>query len=93
MAGVAQRLRQHPAELQRLTAYQQAIAEVLNSQIQVIVTRPELIRDAATVSRSYGLLSNDALVVALMHANALTSIASHDADFDRVAVLQRFAPM
>ena len=39
-----------------------------------------------------GLLSNDALIVAVMQANGLTRLASHDADFDRVPGLTRYAP-
>jgi predicted nucleic acid-binding protein len=92
IAGIAQRLRRHPVELQQLSAYRQAVDEVLNSHVQVVTARPDLVRSATDVSRQYGLLSNDALVVALMQANSLTSIASHDADFDRVPGLTRYAP-
>jgi hypothetical protein len=31
-------------------------------------------------------------VVAVMHANGLTNLASADADFDRVPALTRYAP-
>ena len=37
-------------------------------------------------------LSGDALVVAIMQAYRITQLASHDADFDRVTGLMRFAP-
>ncbi|MBW3540208.1 MAG: PIN domain-containing protein [Planctomycetes bacterium] len=37
-------------------------------------------------------LTNDALVVAVMQAHGLPDLASHDADFDRVAGLTRYAP-
>jgi predicted nucleic acid-binding protein len=51
-----------------------------------------LIETAAMVSRQTGLLSNDALIVALMQANGLNKLASGDADFDRVPGLTRYAP-
>ena len=47
---------------------------------------------AADVCDQYGLLSNDALVVVLMRRRGLSTLASHDADFDRVPGLTRYAP-
>ena len=46
-----------------------------------------------SLSQQYGLLTNDALTVAVMQANGLTKIASHDTDFDRVPGLTRYAPV
>jgi predicted nucleic acid-binding protein len=43
-------------------------------------------------SRLTGLLSNDALIVAVMQASGLTKLASNDADFDRVPGITRYAP-
>ena len=40
-----------------------------------------------------GLLSNDALLVAVMRHHDLNRLASHDADFDRVPGLMRYAPV
>jgi len=39
------------------------------------------------------LLSNDALIVAVMQANGLANLASNDADSDRVPGLTRYAPV
>ena len=47
---------------------------------------------AAPLSQQAGLLINDALIVALMQANSHTKLASHDADFDRLAGIVRYAP-
>jgi predicted nucleic acid-binding protein len=47
---------------------------------------------AGPVSQHTGLLTNDALVVAVMQANGLTNLASNDADFDRASRLRRYAP-
>ena len=44
------------------------------------------------LSQQIGLLTNDALIVAVMRANGLTKIASNDADFDRVPGITRYAP-
>ena len=39
-----------------------------------------------------GLLTNDTLILALMRHHAVTALAGHDADFDRVAAITRFRP-
>ncbi len=91
-AGIAQRLRKHPAQVQMLTRFRQAVQEVPRLGIQVLTVPPNLLDAAASVSQQTGLLSNDALVVAIMQANGLTALASNDADFDRVPGLSRYAP-
>ena len=48
---------------------------------------------AACLSQQTGLLSNDALLIAVMQANGLTNLASHDSDFDRVPGLTRYTPV
>jgi predicted nucleic acid-binding protein len=37
-------------------------------------------------------LSGDALIIAVMREHGLVSLASHDADFDRVAGIVRYGP-
>ena len=92
-SGIAQRLRQHPVQVQGLIRFRQAIQEVPRYGIQVLTIPSTLIDAAATVSQQTGLLSNDALIVAVMQANGLTHLASNDADFDRVPSITRYAPV
>ena len=92
IAGIAQRLRHHPVQVQQLAGFRQAVEQILQSQIQVLTISPALVAGAAMVSQQTGLLSNDALIVAVMQANGLTNLASSDADFDRVPGLTRYAP-
>jgi len=92
IAGIAQRLKRHPAELQQLSAYRQAIEQVVNSQVQIIAVQPQLVLAATDVTMQRGLLSNDALIVAIMQSNGLSNLARHDADFDRVPGLTRYTP-
>jgi predicted nucleic acid-binding protein len=93
LTGMANRLRRHPAEVQRLTAFRQAIDRVAQSRVQVLATPLPALVDATAISQQTGLLMNDALIVALMRANGLGRLASHDADFDRVPGLTRYAPV
>jgi predicted nucleic acid-binding protein len=90
---VKKRLHQQPAALQTLTGFRTAVEIVLQSRITVLTIAPVLLGSAAVISQRYGLLTNDALTVALMQANGLTRIASHDTDFDRVPGLKRYAPL
>jgi predicted nucleic acid-binding protein len=90
--GIANRLRRHPAEVQTLTAYRQALADIPNFGVGVLTAPPPLILAATAHCRNHGLLMGDALVVALMQSHGLTHLASVDADFDRVSGLTRYAP-
>lgn len=58
-----------------------------------LVCRPRaLVPIAAALSQQHGLLTGDALIVALMKHLGLTDLASNDADFDHVPGLTRYAP-
>jgi len=89
---IAYQLQMHLTEVQKLTAFRNSVETILNSKLQVLSIPPALVLLAATLSQQTGLLSNDALILAVMQANQLTNLASHDADFDRVPGLTRYAP-
>jgi predicted nucleic acid-binding protein len=90
--GIGNRLRSQPAEVRRLTAFLQAVDRLLQSNLQVLVIAPGMLATAAALSQHIGLLTNDALTVAVMQAHGLNKIASNDTDFDRVPGLLRYAP-
>jgi predicted nucleic acid-binding protein len=92
-AGIGNRLRTNPAEVQKLTAFRHAIDRILQSKIQVLTIPPSLLATGALLSQQIGLLTNDGLIVAVMQANGLTRLASSDTDFDRVPGLTRYAPV
>ena len=91
-AGIASRLKRHHTEIRNLNRHRQAIDEIAAFGIHVIPITQRLVAAAAFVSPQHELLSGDALIVAVMQANGLTNIASHDAEFDRVPGLTRYAP-
>ena len=92
LVGIVRWMTQHSVEVQQLTQFRQAIQEVRRYGIQILTIAFDLIDAAAAVSQQTGLLHNDSLVVAVMHVNGLTNLASLDADFDRVSGITRFAP-
>jgi predicted nucleic acid-binding protein len=44
----------------------------------------QLLRDAIRVAVQYGILTNDAVIVALMQRHGLVHLVTNDDDFDRV---------
>jgi predicted nucleic acid-binding protein len=90
---VFQRLKQNPHIVRTLTKSEAAVASINGSRVHIFPVDSALIVIAAAVSRQIGLLSNDALTVALMQANGLTKLASNDADLDPVPGITRYAPV
>jgi predicted nucleic acid-binding protein len=87
-----QRLQSQPAVLRQLSGFRTAVQTILKSRTQILTVAPSLIEAAATISQSVGLLSSDALIVAVMQAEGLSKLASHDADFDRAPAITRYSP-
>ncbi len=92
-AGIAVRLRKHPAQVQTLQRFRMALQEIPRYGIQMIDTASGFIDTAAGISQQSGLLHNDALIIAIMRHHGLTNLASEDSDFDRVAGITRYAPV
>ncbi len=90
---IVDHLKQNPAAVGQLTRFRQAVAEVPRVNVKTLTIAEALVEVATAVSQQTGLLSNDALIVAVMQANGLTRLASHDGDFDRVPGLIRYAPV
>jgi predicted nucleic acid-binding protein len=91
--GIALRLRNHPAQVQTLKRFRQAIQEIPLFGLRILTIDPAWLDAAADLSQQTGLLHNDALVVAVMRAHGLTNLASADPDFDRVAGITRYGPV
>ena len=92
MANVKKRLQRQPATVQQLTHFRTAVEEVLQGQLRVLTISPALVLEGTKISQQTGLLSNDALIVAIMQQHGLTNLASSDPDFDRVPGITRYAP-
>ena len=93
MTGIANWLRRHPAEVQRLAQYRQSLDDLLAIPLPILPVTGAQVARAADFSRKFGLLTNDALVVVVMQDHGLTHLASNDSDFDRVPGCTRNAPI
>ena len=92
-AGIALRLRNHPTQVQTLKRFRQAVQEIPLFGVRILTIDPAWLDPAAGVSQQTGLLHNDALTVAVMRAQGVTSLASADPDFDRVPGITRYGPV
>ena len=93
LAGITKRLQKHPAEIQKLSRFRQAIDEIPRLGIEVLPIERHILPLAASLAQLHGLLTNDAITAAVMQDQAIVHIASHDSDFDRVSGLTRYAPV
>src|SRR5687767_9041642 len=62
-AGIALKLRNHPAEVQTLKRFRQAIQEIPLFNVRILTIDPPWLDSAAGISQQTGLLHNDALII------------------------------
>jgi predicted nucleic acid-binding protein len=93
LAGALKRLQRSPTVFRVLTQFRLSLAELLQKGVQVLAVTPQDVLTAASISQQAGLLSNDALIVAVMQAHGLTKLASHASDFDRIPRITRYTPV
>jgi predicted nucleic acid-binding protein len=92
IAGIGNRLRSNPTEVRKLGLFRTAVEKLLQRKLQFLMATPALLAAGVALSQHLGLLTNDALIVAVMQAQGLSKIASNDTDFHRVPGLTRYAP-
>jgi predicted nucleic acid-binding protein len=93
VAGIGNRLRTNPTEVLKLGLFRTAVEGLLQGRLLVLTVTPAHLATGVALSQQIGLLTNDALIVAVMQAHGLSKIASNDADFDRVPGITRYAPV
>ena len=65
-AGIGNRLRTSPSDVQKLTAFRQAIDRILQSNLRVLTITPAMLATAAALSQQIGLLTNDGVILAVI---------------------------
>lgn len=85
-------LKEHPEHVRSLRRHQEAPARIRDMGIELAPVGLEEIERSHEVKRRYGLLTNDALVVAAMQASDVTALASNDPDFARVEGITLYRP-
>lgn len=89
-SNVAWRLKRHPAELKTLTMGEIAVDLIKASNVTIISATWHHVKAASKLSKQFGLMTKDSLIVAMMQEEGIQQLASHDLDFDRVTGIVRF---
>ena len=90
--GIGIYLKKHPAAVQQLSRFRQAILDIPGFGVRLLPTPTRVVETATALSIEHGLLSGDALIVAVMQTHGLSDLASADTDFDRVPGITRYGP-
>lgn len=91
-AGIVGYLKRHPELITQLVEWPQAIERLSTVPIEVLPADTGLLREATKVAHTFGLLTTDATIVALMKRHGITDLASNDDDFDRVPGITVWKP-
>ncbi len=81
-----------PDRVQLLSRYAEAIKGLLASGIRYETVRKEDILSALAIQRQYGLMTNDATLVAIGERLRVQSIASADSQFHSVTAFRLYSP-
>jgi predicted nucleic acid-binding protein len=85
-------LKAHPERAKTLLAHHDSVRTILQIGVEVVVVGLEDIARSHDVKQRYGLLTNDALTVAVMERYGVTALASNDPDFESVPTLALYRP-
>jgi predicted nucleic acid-binding protein len=85
-------LQRHPDVIGQLSHYAAAAEGLATLPLQLLPVDWSAIRACARVSTQHRLLTNDAMIVALMQRHGLTHLATNDDDFDAVPGIRAWKP-
>lgn len=91
-ATISAQTRQIGDTLARLTAYRQLPEKLKAMPLRYLDLESAILEDAVQVSAASGLLTNDAIIVALMRRHGIQHIATNDDDFDSVSGITVWKP-
>ena len=82
------KLGETPGLVKQLTQYQEDVDKIPQMNLAVLPLTRAIVAASAEVQKSEGLLTNDSFVVAFMHEQGLTKLATANGDFDRVGSIE-----
>lgn len=85
-------LKEHPDLVTQLSQYRVATEAIATFNVTVEPVNPGHFHAAQQLCARYGLLTNDALLIAVMQSLGLTDLASNDADLATVPGLTLWQP-
>jgi predicted nucleic acid-binding protein len=85
-------LKKHPKLIGQLVEWPHAIERLKVVPMQLLQTDADSLQDATRIACTHGLLTSDALTVALMQRRGIVHLATNDDDFDRVPDITVWKP-
>lgn len=86
-------LKSHPSDVKKLVQHLTVPQSVQAIGIQILPLEAADVRSSHDIKREYGLLTNDAINLAIMRRHHLTRIATNDPDFERISDLMVWKPL
>lgn len=85
-------LQNHPEVISQLSHFPAAVEGLAKLPLRLLPVDWEAIRAGMQISIQHRLLTNDAMIVALMQRHGLTHLISNDDDFDQIPGLTVWKP-
>lgn len=86
-------LKDRPSDVKKLLRHLTAHQTIQAIGIQILPLEAMDVRHSDDIKKSYGLLTNDALNLAIMRHHRLSYVATNDTDFERVTDLLVWKPV
>ncbi len=90
--GIVGYLKNHPEVIAKLVEWPLAIGRLKFVPKQILPADDEILVEATRVAQNHHLLTNDAIIIALMQRHGITHLATNDDDFDRVPNITVWKP-
>ncbi len=91
-AGLVNWLHRHPERIAELSEFRQAASELVEVGLNLLTTDATDLITAGQLSSEMGLLTNDAMIIALMRRYSLSHLVTNDDDFDGVPGITVWKP-
>ncbi len=90
--SVVRYLKEHPTEVRKLTRHLVVTEKIQAVGVQILPTTLDDLLASQEFKMAFGLLTNDAITLAVMKRHRLTHIATNDPDFERAEFLTVWKP-
>jgi predicted nucleic acid-binding protein len=85
-------LKRYPDAVKQLTKYKQIPGKFTQARIHILPVTYQEIHSSKHFRDSFGLLTNDSIILAVMSQNRIADLATNDADFRRVPGIHLWTP-
>lgn len=91
-SGMVGYLGKHPDIIKRLVEYPMAMERLGAVPMDILPVDDQFLHEAGRLAVQHGLLTSDAMIVALMERHAITHLVSNDDDFDSIQSITVWKP-